>query len=233
MTTSTPHPDFPTLIQKISANQIRSNLQHLTEKPHIAGSDRDEVYLADFITQRFGEMKLSVETHEFELLLSFPDRENKNYVGILDEFGNIKPDSISHYREPNKEGDGVDMDADESLITHPFLAYTPAGRVEGIPVYVNYGRIEDFDYLVENGVFGNNSSCSDLNCICFVRYGKIFRGNKIKHADVYGCKGAVLFSDAADVAPLGEENFTYENGYYSAFKSWPTIILKTSSDTIF
>ena len=78
------------------------------------------------------------------------------------------------------------MDADESLIAHPFLAYTPSGKVEGFPIYVNYGRVEDFEYLLENNIFGKTGKCNDLGCICFIRYGKIFRGNKIKHAEYYG-----------------------------------------------
>ena len=58
------------------------------------------------------------------LLLSFPDKEKRNYVARIDEHGEIVNESVSNFREPNKEGDGVDMDADEPLIAHPFLAYT-------------------------------------------------------------------------------------------------------------
>ena len=39
------------------------------------------------------------------------------------------------------------------------------------------------------------------DAICFVRYGKIFRGNKARFAEQAGCKGMVLFSDKADYAP--------------------------------
>jgi hypothetical protein len=41
-------------------------------------------------------------------------------------------------------------------------------------VYVNYGRIEDFQYLEKN------LSVSVNGCIAIVRYGKIFRGDKVK-----------------------------------------------------
>ena len=47
-----------------------------------------------------------------------------------------------------------------------------SGIVEGDLVYVNYGRVEDFDELdkLDVNVTGK---------ICIVRYGKIFRGNKV------------------------------------------------------
>ena len=75
-----------------------------------------------------------------------------------------------------------------------YSAYSTAGEFHGEPVYVNYGRQEDFEQVQGLGV--------DLtNKICFVRYGKIFRGNKARFAEDAGCKGMVLFSDKADYAP--------------------------------
>ncbi|KAG7165785.1 N-acetylated-alpha-linked acidic dipeptidase 2-like 2 [Homarus americanus] len=63
-------------------------------------------------------------------------------------------------------------------------------------VYVNFGRVEDFDKLEELGV---NVS----GCIAIARYGKIFRGNKLLHAQERGAKGMILFSDPGDVAQEG------------------------------
>ena len=37
--------------------------------------------------------------------------------------------------------------------------------------------------------------------ICIARYGEIFRGNKARYAEQYGCIGLILFSDQADYAP--------------------------------
>ena len=78
-------------------------------------------------------------------------------------------------------------------------------------IYVNYGRFEDFERLVSMGIVFNNS-------ICIVRYGRIFRGNKVKlHtaylksciclyfqallAQKYGCRGLIIYSDPAEYAP--------------------------------
>ena len=42
-----------------------------------------------------------------------------------------------------------------------------------IVVYVNYGQYEDFELLVSKGIAFNNS-------VCIVRYGAIYRGDKVK-----------------------------------------------------
>ena len=42
---------------------------------------------------------------------------------------------------------------------------------------------------------------------------QIFRGNKVSNAANYGCSGAVLFSDPADVAPNGPEG-VYPDGVF-------------------
>ena len=55
----------------------------------------------------------------------------------------------------------------------PFLGYSPSGKAEGELVYVNYGRVEDFDKL-------KNLSVNVTGKIAIMRYGKIFRGNKVR-----------------------------------------------------
>ena len=55
----------------------------------------------------------------------------------------------------------------------PFLAYSAKGSFTGELVYVNYGRIEDFQELDKLGV-------SVSGKIAIMRYGKVFRGSKVK-----------------------------------------------------
>ncbi|KAK8720840.1 hypothetical protein OTU49_013053, partial [Cherax quadricarinatus] len=65
-------------------------------------------------------------------------------------------------------------------------------------VYANYARVEDFDRLEELNV-------SVRGCVVIARYGKIFRGNKLVHAEKRGAIGLILFSDPNDVALEGQE----------------------------
>jgi len=45
--------------------------------------------------------------------------------------------------------------------------------LQGSLVYVNFGRLEDFEYVVSNLSIDLSSS------ICIARYGAIFRGDKV------------------------------------------------------
>ena len=54
----------------------------------------------------------------------------------------------------------------------PFLGYSPSGKEEGELVYVNYGRVKDFEQL-------KNLSVNVTGKIAIMRYGRIFRGNKV------------------------------------------------------
>ena len=60
----------------------------------------------------------------------------------------------------------------DTLVTPPFLAYSPAGDVTGSLIYVNYGTADDFKGLARMG-----ENCTGK--IAIMRYGKIFRGDKV------------------------------------------------------
>ena len=67
-----------------------------------------------------------------------------------------------------------------NLFYQQFSAYSVEGEVKGPPVYVNYGRREDFEKMSDFGI--------DLTGkVCLVRYGQIFRGNKARYAEDFGC----------------------------------------------
>ena len=88
-------------------------------------------------------------------------------------------------------------------------------HTQGPLVYVNYGRASDFRYLNETLHLNLTGS------ICIVRYGAIFRGYKVyckfllatensflfisqaQLAQMFGCKGLLLYFDPLDYAPEG------------------------------
>ncbi|XP_062983244.1 N-acetylated-alpha-linked acidic dipeptidase 2 isoform X2 [Elgaria multicarinata webbii] len=78
-----------------------------------------------------------------------------------------------------------------------YVAVTDEQGNEADLVYANYGRTEDFFKLERE---------MRINCtgkIVIARYGKIFRGNKVKNAMLAGAKGIILYSDPADYCALG------------------------------
>ena len=69
----------------------------------------------------------------------------------------------------------------------PFLGYSPSGKAEGELVYVNYGRVQDFEQL-------KNLSVNVTGRIAIMRYGKIFRGNKVIHTGLGSLFGCILIT---------------------------------------
>ena len=61
----------------------------------------------------------------------------------------------------------------DTEVVRPVLGYTPSGTVEGQLVYVNYGRVEDFETLERT------LNVSVKNKIAIMRYGAIYRGDKV------------------------------------------------------
>jgi N-acetylated-alpha-linked acidic dipeptidase len=79
-------------------------------------------------------------------------------------------------------------------VARPFNAYSGVGSAKGPLVYVNYGRMEDFQLLASMNI-------SLSGCVCIARYGKIFRGSKASLAEKNGCHGLVIYSDPHDYGP--------------------------------
>lgn len=72
-----------------------------------------------------------------------------------------------------------------------YNALSPSGDVTAPAVYVNYGTVADYKTLAKKGI-------SVKNKIVIARYGKVFRGVKVKLAARHGAEGVVLYSDPAD-----------------------------------
>ena len=110
-----------------------------------------------------------VDLKGYNLLLDYPDLQKPNLIKL---FNDSKEVWTSKYQEENlHEGD------DHEDFVHSFLAYSAQGKAEGEIVYVNYGTKEDFE-LIANA--SNPSYYTNVTGkICLIRYGQIFRGNKV------------------------------------------------------
>lgn len=82
---------------------------------------------------------------------------------------------------------------------HERTGYSKNGTAKGPVIYANYGRLEDFQYLIDQGIQVNGS-------IALVRYGTTLRGLKIKAAEDYGCVGVLIYSDPIDDGPIDKES---------------------------
>ena len=132
-----------------------------------------------------------VQLDTYSFLLSYPNHTNPNKIYLKDENDLIK------FTSKHKE-DVLRPDDDHPDFIHGIVAYAPAGDVTGELVYVNYGRVEDIHKLKELGI--------DLKGkIAISRYGKIYRGNRLKNCQDAGAVGVIMFSDPDDVAPYGTD----------------------------
>ncbi|KAA0701360.1 Glutamate carboxypeptidase 2 [Triplophysa tibetana] len=172
-------------LDEMQAENIKQHLRKFTRLPHLAGSQQNLI-LAEQIRDEW--MKFGLDTVHlvpYDVLLSYPNKTNPNYISIVDHVGNeIFNTSLA---EPVPEG----YEHVEDIVP-PYNAFSAKGQPEGDLVYVNYGRTEDF-FKLERDL--------GINCtgkIVIARYGKIFRGNKVKNSMLAGAKGIILYSDPAD-----------------------------------
>ncbi|KAM9019537.1 putative N-acetylated-alpha-linked acidic dipeptidase isoform 1-T1 [Ara ararauna] len=183
---------------EMKAENIKQFLYNFTQVPHLAGT-KENLHLAQQIQAEWKEFGLdSVQLIHYDVLLSYPDDAKPNYISIIDEHGNeIFNTSLS---EPPPPGYEAVRD-----VVPPYSAFSAQGMPEGELVYANYGRTEDFFKLERE---------MGINCtgkIVIARYGKIFRGNKVKNAELAGAKGVILYSDPADYCASGTD--PYPNGW--------------------
>uniref|UniRef100_A0A1I8BDU8 Peptidase_M28 domain-containing protein n=1 Tax=Meloidogyne hapla TaxID=6305 RepID=A0A1I8BDU8_MELHA len=85
-------------------------------------------------------------------------------------------------------------------------AYSHNGTAISDLVYANYGTKEDFELL-------NKSNISISGKIVLIRYGVIFRGDKIFNAEKRGAIGVILYSDPIDYV-LGNEARSQRGALY-------------------
>ncbi|NXH68816.1 FOLH1 carboxypeptidase, partial [Hydrobates tethys] len=194
-----PHEDMKAaFMAEMKAENIKKFLFNFTRLPHLAGT-KENLHLAQQVQAEWKEFGLdSVQLVQYDVLLSYPDDTKPNYISVIDEHGNeIFNTSLS---EPPPPGYEAVRD-----VVPPYSAYSAQGMPEGELVYVNYGRTEDFFKLERE---------MGINCtgkIVIARYGKIFRGNKVKNAELAGAKGVILYSDPADYCAPGTD--PYPNGW--------------------
>ena len=89
--------------------------------------------------------------------------------------------------------------ADQTIPT--FHGYSGSGNVTAQYAYVNFGTKQDYDDLVDAGIELEGK-------IALVKYGRVFRGLKVKRAQELGMVGVVIYTD-----PQEDGEITEENGY--------------------
>lgn len=111
-------------LEEMKAQNIRQHLRKFTRLPHLAGTEQNLKY-AEQIQEEWQSFGLdTVDLVHYDVLLSYPDKTQPNYISIVDALGNeIFNTSLE---EPVPEGYENISD-----IVPPYSAFSPKGQPEG------------------------------------------------------------------------------------------------------
>uniref|UniRef100_F7BEM7 glutamate carboxypeptidase II n=1 Tax=Ciona intestinalis TaxID=7719 RepID=F7BEM7_CIOIN len=194
------------ILNEIKASNIKENLRLLTVLPHEAGSHQDEVVLTNLIKETWETHLDKVEVYPYNVLLSYPSISDPNYIELVFPNGSVA--LKTNYTEVP-----LDQNEKKPKVLPSFLAHTPNGTASGDLYYVNYGRVEDFEELLKLNVNVSGS-------ICMARYGRIFRGEKVKNAELYNCTGIVIFTDPFDYGGMAKHSWSPEKSSIGYPNTW-------------
>jgi N-acetylated-alpha-linked acidic dipeptidase len=160
--------------------EIRANMQRLAARPHHVGSPyaKDN---AEWMLAKFKEWGWDASIEQFDVLFPTPKERRLELVAPVRFTAKLD--------EPVVAIDPTSGQRTEQLPS--YNAYSIDGDVTAPLVYVNYGRVEDYQQLERMGV-------SARGAIVIVRYGQIFRGVKSRIAYEHGAVGCLIYSDPRD-----------------------------------
>lgn len=152
---------------------IQEHLQHITDFPHIAGTEGNYV-LGEWVAELFKASELEEVTMEqFDVYLNYPRKDGRR-VAI------VEPEELKWeaYLEEVQE---------QALVFH---GHSKSGDVTGRLIYANFGSREDFQTLADKGI-------SVKDAIVLVRYygTQGDRALKVKAAELAGAAGCIIYSD--------------------------------------
>ncbi len=160
-------------------DSLRRHLRILTAVPHVAGTPADRA-TAEYVRDRMVAYGWETRIEEIPVWLNYPVE-----VGL--EMTAPHRETLS-LRETGLEWDRTAYNHDALPAFH---GYGAAGEVEADVVYANYGDVDDFKKLAEMGVELRGR-------VVLVRYGKNFRGLKVRNAERAGAAAVLIYSDPAD-----------------------------------
>ncbi|HEY3823933.1 MAG TPA: M28 family peptidase [Bryobacteraceae bacterium] len=161
------------------AARIGEFIKRFSEKPHLAGTPQSKE-TAEGILAQLREYGLDAHIEKFEALLPVPKAR------VLEVVAPVK--IRLKLEEPAVAGDPNSHDAG---MIPTYNAYSGDGDVTASLVYANYGLPDDYETLTQRGIGVKGK-------IVIVRYGKSFRGTKVKVAQEHGALGCIIYSDPRD-----------------------------------
>jgi N-acetylated-alpha-linked acidic dipeptidase len=156
--------------------RLRKYMEFIASEPHNAGSPRSKA-IAEYILGTLKEWGLDAQIEEFESLMPYPTVRQVEVLGPRRYVAKLKEQPVP--QDPNSS-------EPDQLPT--YNAYAASGDVTGEVVYANFGVPEDYKWLDKQGI-------SVKGKIVIARYGKSWRGIKVKVAAEHGAIACLIYSD--------------------------------------
>ncbi|KAM0720241.1 hypothetical protein Q7P37_004377 [Cladosporium fusiforme] len=169
------------------AEKAREWSKYYTAGPHLAGKNLSQ---AEWTRDRWEEWGVKSDIVAYNVYINYPVDHR---LALLK---NGKVDFEATLEEDVLEDDPTTGLDDRVPVFH---GYSANGNVTAQYVYVNYGTYADFEELQEAGIHLKGK-------IAIAKYGRIFRGLKVKRAEDLGMLGMVIYSDPGDDGEITEEN---------------------------
>ncbi|KAG0134345.1 hypothetical protein HOY82DRAFT_516155 [Tuber indicum] len=177
------------ITESISTTAIAQWSHYYTHGKHLAGTNKS---MAEWTRDKWIENGIPSHLVEYEVYLNYPvshslsltiDGGERFVAGLEEDVLPQDPTTGAADRVPT------------------FHGYSKGGSAEAEYVYVGMGGKRDYQRLVDLGV--------DLKGkIALVKYGRSFRGLKVKYAQEQGMIAVLMYSDPGD-----DGNITEANGY--------------------
>ncbi len=167
------------IVAAIRPDTLRRHLRILTEVPHVAGTPADRA-TAEYVRNRLAAYGWDAKIEELPIYFNWPTESRLEMV-----------EPIRQVLATREAGQPWDKDAYDGATFDAFHGYGASGDVTAPVVYANYGDVDDLKKLGDLGIDVRGK-------LVLARYGKIFRGLKVRNAERAGAAGVVIYSDPAD-----------------------------------
>ena len=206
------------LLDTPKPEKAREWQQYYTSGPHLAGRNLSQ---AEWTRDKWVEFGVQSGIVDYDVYLNYPLGHRLALLektigggsaladGMEGELAEQRTDKDIHtgsYKvkyECSMEEDVLPEDPTSGLENRvpTFHGYSATGNVTARYVYVNFGTWKDFEELQQANI-------SLKGNIAIAKYGRIFRGLKVKRAQELGMVGVVLYTD-----PQEDGEITEANGY--------------------
>ncbi|KAF8036421.1 hypothetical protein BT93_C2208 [Corymbia citriodora subsp. variegata] len=162
---------------------VAHHLYTLTRRPHVAGTPAN-AEAASYVLSTLTSYNVRAHIASYDVLLTYPISRSLTLRRPPPE-----PAIKFILRQEIYDGDPYADVANEVFPT--FHGYAKSGTATGPGVYVNYGRVEDYETLKEMGV-------NVTGTVVLAKYGEIYRGDIVHNAYEAGAIGVIIYTDRKD-----------------------------------